>query len=77
MQEHSRDSYENVVFGLCRFFELTGHAPKKITVVSYSFKEERFADLHMQAIRWPRSKFRFLGTPALSPAALLVSFLRS
>ncbi len=27
-QEHARDSFENVLFSLCRFHELTGHYPE-------------------------------------------------
>lgn len=32
-QEHARDSFENLLFSVCRFYELTGHAPANITVV--------------------------------------------
>jgi hypothetical protein len=33
-EEHARDSLENVLFSICRFYELTGHFPHNITVVS-------------------------------------------
>ena len=32
-EESARDSYENVMFGLCRFYQLTGHYPESVTVV--------------------------------------------
>ena len=32
-EEAARDSYENVLFGLCRFYQLTGHYPETVTVV--------------------------------------------
>ncbi|CAI0625484.1 unnamed protein product [Linum tenue] len=67
-EEHARDSFENLLFSVCRFKELTGTYPQNITVVSYDFKEERFAQLHRSSIRFPESNFFYSGTPA-SPAA--------
>ncbi|CAA6668448.1 unnamed protein product [Spirodela intermedia] len=67
-EEHARDSFENLLFSVCRFRELTGDYPRNITVVSYDFKEERFALLHRGAIGFPRQRFSFVGTPA-APAA--------
>ncbi|CAA7047801.1 unnamed protein product [Microthlaspi erraticum] len=63
-EEHARDSFENLLFSVCRFRELTGSYPKNITVVSYDFKEERFANLHRSAMRFPESRFLYVGTPA-------------
>jgi hypothetical protein len=71
-QEHARDSFENLLFSVCRFREVTGHYPRQITVASFEFKHARFADLHLKALQWPRQSFRFLGTPALSEQALQV-----
>ena len=69
VQEHARDSFENLLLSLCRFYELTGHYPNEVLVISYAFKHERFADLHRAALLWPDHRFRFLGTPALMPGA--------
>ncbi|KAL2635000.1 hypothetical protein R1flu_006479 [Riccia fluitans] len=69
-EEHARDSFENLLFSICRFREITGDYPLNITVVSYDFKEERFADLHRSALRFPRSRFFFVGTPAAPDAVL-------
>ncbi|WZZ68128.1 hypothetical protein YC2023_079498 [Brassica napus] len=63
-EEHARDSFENLLFCVCRFRELTGSYQQNITVVSYDFKEERFAHLHRSAMRFPESRFFYLGTPA-------------
>ena len=49
------------MFSVCRFKEVTGHYPAKITVVSYSFKERRFKQLHAAAIRWPKEQFHYVG----------------
>ncbi|XP_077249833.1 uncharacterized protein C57A10.07 [Tasmannia lanceolata] len=65
-EEHARDSFENLLFSICRFRELTGTYPHNITVVSYDFKEERFAHLHRSAIGFPETKFFYIGTPASS-----------
>ncbi|KAJ4831830.1 hypothetical protein Tsubulata_010203 [Turnera subulata] len=65
-EEHARDSFENLLFSVCRFRELTGTYPQNITVVSYDFKEERFAQLHRSAIGFPESRFFYSGTPASS-----------
>lgn len=68
-EEHARDSFENVLFGLCRFFELTGHFPSSIVVVGYDFKKDRFDELHRRALRWPGGRFNYVGTPALTEGA--------
>lgn len=67
-EEHARDSFENLLFSVCRFRELTGTYPQNITVVSYDFKEDRFANLHRSAIGFPESRFFYAGTPATSNA---------
>ncbi|KAG1331190.1 hypothetical protein COCNU_02G011580 [Cocos nucifera] len=63
-EEHARDSFENLLFSVCRFRELTGTYPQNITVVSYDFKGERFAHLHRSAIGFPEGGFFYFGTPA-------------
>jgi hypothetical protein len=60
LEEFARDSYENLLFSLCRFHEVTGRYPDRVTVVSWSFKEQRF-DLHRAAIAFPRERFTFAG----------------
>lgn len=68
-EEHARDSFENFMFGLCRFYELTGHYPSSIVVVGYEFKRLRFGELHRAALRWPPKSFNYVGTPALTEGA--------
>ncbi|XP_026394955.1 uncharacterized protein C57A10.07-like [Papaver somniferum] len=65
-EEHARDSFENLLFSVCRFRELTGIYPHNITVVGYDFKEERFAQLHRSAIGFPEERFFYKGTPVSS-----------
>lgn len=63
-EEHARDSFENLLFSVCRFRELTGSYPQNITVVGYDFKKERFVNLHRSAIGFPEARFFYLGTSA-------------
>ncbi len=59
-EEFARDSFENLLFGICRFHECVASYPESITVISWAFKEKRF-DLHRDAIGFPKSKFVFEG----------------
>ncbi|GMH31652.1 hypothetical protein Nepgr_033496 [Nepenthes gracilis] len=68
-EEHARDSFENLLFSICRFREITGAYPQNITVVSYDFKEGRFESLHRSALRYPASRFFYIGTPTSATAA--------
>jgi len=65
-EEHARDSFENLLFSMCRFYELTGAFPKKITVVGFQSKRARFEDLHLSALGYPSANFTYIGTPALN-----------
>jgi hypothetical protein len=59
-EEFARDSFENLLFGICRFAEVTGRYPDQVTFVSWEFKRRRF-DLHRAAIGWPEDRFRYAG----------------
>ncbi|KAK4685370.1 hypothetical protein P7C73_g4778, partial [Tremellales sp. Uapishka_1] len=60
-EEHALDSYENLLFSLARFKEVTGRYPTKLTVVGYGMKRRRFEMLHRQAIGFPLSQFKYIG----------------
>lgn len=60
-EEFATDSFENLMFALCRFREVTGDYPRKITTVSFSFKRRRFETLHAPALRWPPKQFAYVG----------------
>mmetsp|Transcript_11004 Transcript_11004/g.30176 ORF Transcript_11004/g.30176 Transcript_11004/m.30176 type:complete len:315 (+) Transcript_11004:353-1297(+) len=70
-EEHARDSFENLLFSICRFYELSGHYPEAITVVSYNLKRDRFKGLHRMALHYPEERFKFVGTelPAAAKGA--------
>lgn len=69
-EEHARDSFENVLFSMCRFYELTGRFPRKITVVGFASKRERFEKQHLGALRFPLDRFRYIGTDAINQAEM-------
>jgi len=52
-EEFATDSFQNLLFSICRFREVTGIYPKKISVVSYTFKQYRFQEMHASSIIWP------------------------
>lgn len=65
-EDHALDSFQNLVFSIARFHEYTGNYPTKITVVGYEMKRHRFTELHRAALRWPQSRFQYIGIDAES-----------
>lgn len=59
-EEFARDSFENLLFGIARFYECTGRKPSLVTAISWAFKDQRF-ELHRAAIDFPPSCFKFIG----------------
>jgi hypothetical protein len=59
-ENYARDSYENLLFSVCRFREWTGAYPRRIHVLSWEFKRERF-DLIRSALRIPEQMLTFVG----------------
>lgn len=59
-EDFARDSFENLLFGICRFKEFAGRYPSKVTLVSWAFKEQRF-HLHREAIGYPKDRFVYDG----------------
>lgn len=60
-EEYATDSFTNLLYSICRFKEVTGQYPSKITVVSFTFKQKRFETLHAPALHWPGSRFEYIG----------------
>jgi hypothetical protein len=66
-EEFSLDSFQNLLYGICRFREVSGTYPDNIVAVGWKFKGTRF-DLHRRALRFPEARFRYEGVndpPAL------------
>lgn len=60
-EEQALDSFANLVFSLILFWREVGRWPDRITVVSHAFKRERFLELHVPALRYPRDRVTFVG----------------
>ena len=60
-EEFALDSFQNVLFSLCRFHEFTGVWPVRVTVAGWAFKARRFVDLHRAAVRFPLERFHYAG----------------
>jgi len=60
-EEYARDSFENLLFSICRFREITGRFPDQVTLLSFTFKRERFEKYHRRALRFPLNRFSFVG----------------
>lgn len=56
VEDYARDSYENVLFSICRFQEMTGNYPSSITVVGFEFKRKRFEEMHLPSLRYPEQQ---------------------
>ncbi|KAJ9115212.1 hypothetical protein QFC20_001079 [Naganishia adeliensis] len=54
-EEFALDSFENVLFSLARFKEMTGRWPERMTVIGFEMKRAR------AAIKFPEDMFHYIG----------------
>jgi hypothetical protein len=59
-EEFSRDSLENLLFGICRFREYVGRYPEHVTAVGWIFKGRRF-QFHAEALGLGLDQFDYEG----------------
>ena len=59
-EEFARDSFENLLFGICRFHQAAKRMPERVIVVGWRFKEQRF-ELHRKAIALPDAQYQYIG----------------
>jgi hypothetical protein len=67
LEEYARDSFENVLFSICRFHEVTGNYPNRVTVVGFDFKGRRFQNIIRRAVQFPSDKFSYIGVKPDAP----------
>ena len=60
-EDLASDTYQNLLFSILRFHDVTGRYPADITVITHAFKERRILEQHAVAIRWPAEKIRVQG----------------
>lgn len=61
VEDYARDSFENLLFAIGRFREVTGRYPARFTVIGYEFKRNRFTSLHAPALGIAAPAFRYMG----------------
>lgn len=67
LEEYARNSFENLLFSICRFKEMTGSYPEEVSIISLPTKENRFLKLHRAALKFPKEVFHFIGSPDPMP----------
>ncbi|KAG1716092.1 hypothetical protein ID866_1064 [Astraeus odoratus] len=60
-ETYALDSFQNLLFSLARFHEVTGRYPSRITLVGYEMKRRRFEELHRAAVKFPVQSFQYIG----------------
>ncbi len=60
LEEHARDSFQNLDFSIRKFISLYGEAPTKILIVGWSFKEIRFK-IHAEALGIDLTHIEYIG----------------
>lgn len=60
LEEYARDSFENVLFSMCRFYKEYNQFPEGIGVCSWRFKEPRFT-IFAEALTLPNYSFVSVG----------------
>lgn len=61
LEEFSRDSYENVLFSLAKFYKLFKKYPEVITIVGFEYEEPRFVDLHLKTLGYTGENAEYIG----------------
>ena len=60
-EDYALDSFQNLLFSICRFHEITNNYPTNIKVISWSFKKYRFINMHRKALKYDVNNFHFFG----------------
>lgn len=60
-EEFARDSFENVLYLICRFYELHERYPSRITIVGFEFKRDRFINKHLKQALLYQENIEYIG----------------
>ncbi|KAJ6283201.1 hypothetical protein J3E71DRAFT_35100 [Bipolaris maydis] len=75
LEEEATDSFQNLLFSILRFRNVTGRYPKQIRVITHAFKAKRFLELHAPTIKWPKSRIQIQGIDPIMTQDALTSTL--
>ncbi|KAG0654281.1 hypothetical protein C6P44_001013 [Monosporozyma unispora] len=59
-EEYSLDSFDNLLYSIFRFKEITNTFPERITIVGFGFKESRFLNYHAKALDIPKEMINYI-----------------
>lgn len=59
-EEYSLDSFDNLLYSIFRFKEITNVYPQSITIVGFGFKESRFLNYHAKALDIPKNMINYI-----------------
>lgn len=60
LEEYARDSFQNLEYGMYRFYQLYQAYPRRVSVVGWRFKAARF-ELHRRTLGIPEESFTYVG----------------
>lgn len=58
-EEFARDTFENILFSICRYYECTGKYPEYIKSIGWGFKKNRYI-YHYKTLKFPIGKFHHI-----------------
>ncbi|SCU95990.1 LAMI_0F04720g1_1 [Lachancea mirantina] len=60
VEEFALDSFDNLLYSIAKFNEMTGLYPSELTIVGFGFKQSRFIDYHAAAIDFPSQSINYI-----------------
>lgn len=70
LEEFARDSFENVLFLICKFYETKKIYPEQVTIVGFEFKRDRFVNCHLSgALGYPEKSVTYIGNSPAPPSS--------
>ncbi|AAS51353.1 ACR127Wp [Eremothecium gossypii ATCC 10895] len=60
LEEFALDSFDNLLYSIGRFKEITSVYPSNITIIGFGFKKRRFIEYHARAIDFPTGQINYI-----------------
>lgn len=68
IEPYARDSFENVLFLICKFHDVCNEYPELVTICGFEFKKKRFVQLHLEnALGFDRLRVQYKGNSPMPP----------
>ncbi|KAH9258939.1 hypothetical protein BASA81_002559 [Batrachochytrium salamandrivorans] len=65
LEEYALDSFQNLVYSICRYKQQVGRYPMRVKVVGFEFKRDRFVGEHARAIGLSQMEYVGFGNAKL------------